>query len=44
MKSPRTFSPAKNGVNSSLYLFGVRCAIGAGRRNTGNNHSRLIFY
>ncbi|EFP9822745.1 trehalase [Shigella dysenteriae] len=33
---PRTFSPAKNGVNSSLYLFVFRCAIGAGRRNTGN--------
>ncbi|XPE61621.1 hypothetical protein ACNKHT_07760 [Shigella flexneri] len=28
---PRTFSPAKNGVNSSLYLFVFRCAIGAGR-------------
>lgn len=31
---PHPFSPAKNGVNSSLHLFVFCCAIGAGRRNT----------
>ncbi len=35
MKSPHLLA-RKNGVNSSLYLFVFRCAIGAGRRNTGN--------